>query len=192
MKCFKVQDRYAEEYKKVKKRKEEELKEKACGNCRWLSYKCVTHKFCNIFCCLFCCSCCVPPGSNTRCFVWYCCCLGWQQTDFYKVLRTIGNIITAIFYYGLGCPIWKRLWLLTKKKREEREKRKKAIKERRKRMAAAAAIGQPSAASTSSMTANSRAFASVVDDDESVDLDLDEDFDVDDYDPETQNLNRGY
>lgn len=59
-------------------------------------------------------------------------------------------------------------------------------------MATAAAIGQPSAASTSSMAANSRAFASVVDDDESVDLDLDEDFDVDDYDPETQNLNRGY
>ena len=66
-------------------KKEERLKKAECGRCRYGMYKCFKNGFCRIFCCLFCCSCCVPPGSNNRCFISYCCYQGWKQTDCHKV-----------------------------------------------------------------------------------------------------------
>jgi hypothetical protein len=153
------------------RRKEEDLKNQTCGRCRYCSYKCFTQKFCSCFCLLFCCSCCVPPGSNTRCFLWYCCCLGWRQTDFYRILKNIWKVIYYIFYFLLLIPLWKALWNFTVMKKAEREeKRKKEREERRqkKRDEAKVKMGQDDVIST--------------------DIDQDDDFDIEDYDSEKQTL----
>ena len=76
-----------EKFQKRRKEQEESLRQEKCGSCRlWL------HKLCSsnacpakTFCCVCCCSCFVPTSSSTRCFLWYCCCAGWKQTDPYKI-----------------------------------------------------------------------------------------------------------
>ncbi len=153
--------------KDVVKKKEEILRRKTCGECRYVSYKCCSQKFCSCFCCLFCCSCCVPPGSNTRCFLWYCCCLGWRQTDFYRVLNVIWTVLKYFFYYFFCCPIWKGLWRLTVQRRKINRRKRGKNNEKKTRN---------------------------VNDDElsntSTDIDQDDDFDEDDYNIETQSFNR--
>jgi hypothetical protein len=76
-------------FKEKRENQERLLKQEKCGGCRlWL------HKLCSsnacpakTFCCVCCCSCFVPTSSSTRCFLWYCCCAGWKQTDPYKIYR---------------------------------------------------------------------------------------------------------
>lgn len=80
-----------EESKKRHKAKERKLEDKlkrsgSCGLCRYKIYKMFKNGFCRCFCCVFCCSCCVPAGSNNRCFLSYCCWQGWKQTNFHRVL----------------------------------------------------------------------------------------------------------
>lgn len=104
------------------KKQEEEIKQTKCGKCRFWTYKCLKNNFCRVFCCMFCCSCCVPPSSNYRCFLCYCCTLGWKQTDCAKVFTAIKNI----FYYLFLCCIWKRLLRMTK----EHKKHKKELKKK--------------------------------------------------------------
>jgi hypothetical protein len=126
-----IQEKLRQKQEEKVKRKEKQLRQKNCGACRYFSYKCCGQKFCSCFCCLFCCSCCVPPGSNTRCFIWYCCCLGWRQTDFYKILSAIWSVITTVFYYLLCFPVWKCLWRLTVKTHEQ-HKQQRVLDKRRK------------------------------------------------------------
>ncbi len=72
----------------------------------------------DMFCCLFCCSCCVPQNSNFRCFICYCCCLGWRQTDLYKFLKCVQNF----FYYLFCCPCFIALYkCITKPKNEDQD-----------------------------------------------------------------------
>ena len=132
------------------------------------------------FCCLCCCSCCVPNTSSTRCFIWYCCCLGWKQTDPYKVFKAISKFVYKIFYYGLLCCVWKRLYKLTKerkanKKKEAEEKRKQRrledLKERKNRL--------------------EKDMLDDLEDEGGSDLDQEDDVDFDDFNIETQSFNRG-
>jgi hypothetical protein len=91
-----------EEFQKKRKYQEELLRQEKCGSCRlWL------HKLCSsnacpakTFCCVCCCSCFVPTSSSTRCFLWYCCCAGWKQTDPYKIyaVRFFYLFMAQIFY----------------------------------------------------------------------------------------------
>ncbi|CAF0841611.1 unnamed protein product [Brachionus calyciflorus] len=99
---------------RIKKKEEEMLKQK-CGKCKYVSTKCCSHYFCTLFCCMFCCSCCVPPGSDTRCFLFYSLQLGWQQTTCKKIC----DIIKLIFKIILCVPLWKFLLNLTKEKKPE-------------------------------------------------------------------------
>lgn len=116
-----IQKENKEKFLKKQQEKAEKLLDKPCGTCRYWNYKALTQKLCSCFCCLFCCSCCVPPGSDSKCFFWYCCCLGWRQTDFYKVLKAV----QSFFYYLFLCPLWCWLWRLTKQRREDSKKKKR-------------------------------------------------------------------
>lgn len=69
----------------LKLKRMDKLKKKECGMCQYRIYKCFKNAFCRTLCCVFCCSCCVPPKSNNRCFLSYCCYQGWKQTDMHKV-----------------------------------------------------------------------------------------------------------
>lgn len=175
----KIQSELRERQKQRVKEKEQKLKQQACGKCRYFSYKCCSQAFCSCFCCLFCCSCCVPPGSNTKCFIWYCCCLGWRQTDFYKVLKTVWTIIKLFFYYTLCCPVWKCLWKLTKQAHDKKAN-KTATKPKRK-----PSVKKPKKVTTIK-------GVTVVDDadEDSTDIDQDDEFDETDFNLETQNLSR--
>ena len=110
------QNRVAQE----KLRKRQEIAAKSCGQGRICYYSCLKNNFSRIFCCLFCCSCCIPPSSNYKCFLCYCCAMGWRTTDFYKVLKAIRKM----FYYMFFCCIWTRLWERQKQIRKERKERK--------------------------------------------------------------------
>ena len=93
------------------KSKKNKLLKRKCGKCKYLSNKCCSHYFCSFFCCLFCCSCCVPPGSDTRCFLYYSLRLGWEQTSWKRIFNALIFILKWIFLV----PFWKCLWNLTKK-----------------------------------------------------------------------------
>jgi hypothetical protein len=110
-----------EKRKQELEKKFRELESKDCGKCRSGLIRCLRNNFCRVFCCLFCCSFCVPPGSNYRCFLCYCCILGWKQTSCYK----IGQAIKKFFYYlFLGC-VWKKLYDLTQKQKQKKKEEKK-------------------------------------------------------------------
>jgi hypothetical protein len=83
----KLQEEQKIKHKQSEKEIETRLRKSGgCGLCRYKLYRMFKNGFCRCFCCLFCCSCCVPPGSNNRCFLTYCCWQGWKQTNFSKVL----------------------------------------------------------------------------------------------------------
>jgi hypothetical protein len=112
--------------KKIKK-KEKELKNKGkCGYCRYRTYKCCKNRLLGYFCCLCCCSCCVPPGSNSRCFLWYCCCLGWRQTGFYKALKIVQKVLSCV----LLMPLWKCIWRKLKESHETQKRNERRMKEK--------------------------------------------------------------
>ena len=150
------------------------MKRKRCGECRLLSYKCLTQRVCSYFCCLFCCSCCVPPGSDTRCFLWYCCCLGWHQTDFYKIVRAVRTCLYYVGYVLLCVPVWRGLWNLTKKRRMEDLKRQQQQDEKIKKKKS---VDVDSSSSSESSNATE------------VREQLDE-FDIEDYDQHSQSFAR--
>lgn len=106
-----IQEDRMQVFLEILKNKNNRLLESKCGKCKYLSYKCCSHYLCSFFCCLFCCSCCVPPGSDTRCFLYYSLRLGWEQTSCKKIFDALIFILKWI----LLIPFWKCLWNLTKR-----------------------------------------------------------------------------
>ena len=194
----KNRDRRLDEVKK----KEDRLKER--NKCRYCLYKCCTKKMFDILCCCCCCSCFVPPGSNTKCFLCYCCCLGWKQTNVYKVLSRIGHIVYRIFYCLLLCFIWSRLWKMTQSRRQqlkevEKIEKKAALKEKKRLERKAKRQKDKNKDDTDQDCDENEHDAKKKDDDDdksvssmSTEIDNDEDFDEDDYDITTQTIHRHY